>query len=342
MKKWFCLFLICVCASSVLDAAYPDEYPIFLRLLGFSKDEIRHLHGGSLIAHTISKPLPGEFGIVAAQVSNIPSYYFRDYFRYVENFSSLTRFADTGKFSDPPNLQDFKPLLFSSNELHDFLACRTGPCDMKLFPEEIQAIPAETDLDSESGRDAASTSYRELLLKRLRDYQDHGSDPESAKVLQTHLSQFTQVPAYFPHVQAYLLQYPKLKEPKIDDLFYWIRESIGKKPVISIHHVFSQRVGEDYVLVNRVIFGNHYFVSSMGVIHLLNYADRNMPATLILYEQRTLTGPETGAWGRNTLRRNMEKQLTSRLKTVSKTLEARYRSREYLTFPYRLLPRDQR
>ncbi len=337
-----CFLLIIISAASALYAAYPDEYPIFLRLLGFSKNDIRHLNDGGLIKRPIHNALPGESGIIAAQVSNIPSYYFRDYFRYVENFSSLKRFGDTGQFSDPPTLQDLKPLLFSETELQDFLICRTGTCELRLTPEEIQTIPAEADLETDSGRETVSNSYRELLLKRIAEYRHGGTDPHSAELLRAQVLRFAELPSYFPDAQEYLLQYPKQKLSRIDDLFYWTRESVGKKPVLSIHHVFSQRVGDDFILLNYDLYSNYYFDSSIGVIHLLNYADRNRPATLILYEQRTLARATTKGAGRNKIGRSLEDRWTSRLKTVSKTLETRYRSREYLGFPYRLLPRDQR
>lgn len=334
--------MLAIWAASTLYAAYPDEYPIFLRLLGFSKDDIRHLRDGGLIKRSIHNAIPGESGIVAAQVSNIPSYYFLDYFRTIENFSSLTRFGDTAQFSNPPDLQDLKPLQFSKTELQDFLICRTGPCELGFTPEEIQTIPAEVDLATDSGIEIASNSYRRLLLQRVLEYREHGTAPQAAGLLKSQLTRFVEIHAYFPDAQEYLLQYPNQKKSSKDDLFYWSRESLGRRPVLSLHHVFSQRVGEDYILLNYVVYSNYFFDSAIGVIHLLNYADRNRPATLIVYELRTLVRAATKGPGRSVFGRSLEDHWTSRLKIVSKTLETRYRSREYLSFPYQLLPRDQR
>ncbi len=342
MKKLICFFLLAVSATSVLYAAYPDEYPIFLRLLGFSKDDIRRLSDGGLIKRSIHNAIPGESGIIAAQVSNIPSYYFLDYFATIENFSSLTRFGDTGQFSDPPDLQDLKPLLFGKTELQDFLICRAGPCELGFTPDEIQTIPAEADLATDSGIEIASNSYRQLLLKRVLEYRENGTAPQAAEMLKSQLTRFVEVPAYFPGAQEYLLQYPNQKRSSKRDLFYWSRESTGKKPVVSLHHVFSQRVGEDYILLNYVVYSNYYFDSTIGVIHLLNYADRSRPATLIVFELRTLLRAATKGPGRSGFGKSLEDHWTSRLKTVTETLETRYGSREYLGFPYRLLPRDQR
>src|SRR5438874_954529 len=61
-------------------AAYPFEYPIYLGLLGFSKGEISELKNGGMITHSIINKSPGEYGIVAARVFNVPVYYFKEYY----------------------------------------------------------------------------------------------------------------------------------------------------------------------------------------------------------------------------------------------------------------------
>ena len=76
--KRFCLVLILFAASS-LFAAYPDEYPAYLRMLGFSKKEIRDLRDGRIVIHTHKQVRPGERGISAARVFDVPGYFIRDY-----------------------------------------------------------------------------------------------------------------------------------------------------------------------------------------------------------------------------------------------------------------------
>jgi hypothetical protein len=80
-----------LCGSgAALYAAYPDEYPIYLGTLGFSKTEITHLQDGGLISHSLYDRLPGEYGIVSAIVQNVPVYYFRDYYQYIETSKAST------------------------------------------------------------------------------------------------------------------------------------------------------------------------------------------------------------------------------------------------------------
>ena len=118
----------------------------------------------------------------------------------------------------------------------------------------------------------------------------------------------------------------------------------GNKPVISLRHVVTRRIGEDYMLVNHVIYSNHYYLSSIAVMHLIHYSDAISPWTLFVLNQRTLTdlaGPGEG-FGRNILRSNLERAVNHEFKEVGKEMEARYKSRSYANFPFGLYPRDQR
>jgi hypothetical protein len=104
-------------------------------------------------------------------------------------------------------------------------------------------------------------------------------------------------------------------------------------------------VGEDFLIVNKLIYSNHYFLSSLGMIHLINYANKTIPRTLLVFDQRSLTdlkGDPVKALGRNILRSNLEKKVAYGFETTTKEIELRYTSRWYGNFPFGLLPRDQR
>jgi hypothetical protein len=356
MKKYLALTVLILAAASLVFAAYPYEYPLYLGMLGFSKDEIHDLQGGRLHTHSIKNKAPGEIGIVAAKVSNVPVYYFRDYYEYIENYKTLLSFQQVGKFKTKPNLQDLKPLILSKEELQDYVSCTVGDCRLKLSTEEIKAIPKTVDLNTDADRERVSDSYRQVLLKRLVDYQKGGMDalsgyqdsPEDstpAAILNGHLLKFQDMLAYFPITTRYLREYPRYKNKLIEEFFFWSKDSQGNKPVLSLRHVFSQKVGEDYLVVNKLIYSDHYLLSSISVMHLINYADQGGPRTLMVLEQRSLTdlkGDPFAGFGRNILRVNMEKRMVAGLKNVGQTMEDRYRNHVYDGFPFGLIPRDQR
>ncbi|MCI0446180.1 hypothetical protein L0152_23560 [bacterium] len=347
-------FMFVLMISSLLFAAYTDEYPIYLRMLGFSKDEVNYLQNGRMVTHSIENRAPGEFGIIVAQVYNIPVYFFRDYLRYAENYGSLLNFEQIGKFKQNPDLQDLRSLRLSDSELKEFLNCRSGSCNLSLTSEEIKRIPDKSDLTTSEGIEAFTDVYRQILLSRLMAYRQRGirsfsgDGEESAAVVsrqlvEDHLYRFPHIQAYFPRVHQYILEYPKSTEEHPDEFFYWTKESLGSKPIINIRHVFSQRVGEDYVQVSLLVYSSHSYLSSIGITHLINYTDIQVPRTLVVTEQRTLTnlhGSIVKGLGRNVLRSNLEKRVATWVGYVGKAMENRYL--ENSQFPYGLLARDQR
>jgi hypothetical protein len=192
-----------------------------------------------------------------------------------------------------------------------------------------------------------------MLLSRLLAYKEKGiksfngkgddNTVVSTQLVQDHLYRFSHIQAYFPRVQRYILDYPKSKDAHPDEFFYWTKEHLGSKPIITIRHVFSQRVGEDYVQAQVLVYSSHSYLSSISVTHLINYSDTQVPRTLVVIEQRTLTnlhGNVIKGFGRNVLRSNLEKRVVAWVGYVGKTMESRYR--ENSQFPYGLVARDQR
>jgi hypothetical protein len=347
------VFMFVLMTVSLLFAAYPDEYPIYLRMLGFSKDEVGYLQNGRMVTHSIENRAPGEFGIIAAQVYNIPVYFFRDFFRYAENYGSLLNFEQIGKFKQTPDLQDLRSLRLSDSELKELLNCRSGSCNLSLTAEEIQRIPSNPDLSTSEGIESFTDAYRLILLHRLLAYREKGirsftgtgedSNVVSTQLVEDHLYRFAHIQAYFPLLREHILDYPKTKDPRTDEFFYWTKERLGSKPIISIRHVFSQRVGEDYVQASVLVYSSHSYLSSISITHLINYSDMQVPRTLVVMEQRTLTslhGNVIKGFGRNVLRSNLEKRVAAWVGYVGKAMENRYR--ENSQFPYGLVARDQR
>jgi hypothetical protein len=312
--------LLCIVMASSLFAAFPDEYPGYLRLLGFSKSEIRELQAGRFIARNLKDRQPGEYGITAAKVFDIPGYFIRDHYSYIENFRNLRRFQAVGKFKSVPGLQDLAPLKFDPAEVQELASCRSN-CALNLTDQEIAAIGQNSHLEN---------LYRQILLNRLQNYIQ-GGDPS-----ETYLTEFPHLSAYFPDVIEYLAVYPSAKDRRIPDFFYWVKEEIGKKNVIQVRHVFSQKVEDDFVLVDHLVYSNHSLLGSAFVLHLINYADGGIPRTLAVYHGRNYVTSDTGRAS------GVDRRMISAFRDAGEELEERYLSRAYSGFPYGLIATDQR
>ena len=355
MKQLLSILLL-LFSTPFVYGDYPDEYPVYLQYLGFSKDEIRGLASGSIVTHSLENKLPGEIGFTVAKVIHVPPYYFRDYYTAIENFKSVLEFRQIGKFKQVPDSQDLEALQLSSQELQELVACHPQQCELKLSSTEISFIPHNADIGTDAGKQDVANAYKKILLDRLISYQKDGisgigvyedSVPSTmpATTIPAQALRLPHLAGYFPVAKKYLMEYPAHKNTFTPEFFFWAKESWGKKPVITIHHVFSQRVGKDYVLIKNLIYASHYFVSSIGVLHLINYSDSASPGTLLVEQNRILTdlkGSTLPAIGRNFLAANMQENLLSLIQHLSNSTETRYSSRFYMGFPYNLPPTDQR
>jgi hypothetical protein len=317
--KYLCWAILLLAATSVF-AAYPDEYPIYLRMLGFTKSEIYNLQFGESVFHPVKDTRPGEYGISAARVFDVPGYFIRDYYSYIENFRSLQNFQMVGKFSETPVMQDVMPLMLNAAELSELSACRQQ-CALNLTQEEISGLKADTNLQQ---------YFRNILLNRLLEYQtkmDHSKN---------YLQDFDYLRAYFPGVIQYLSRYPGTRNQHVPEFFFWMKEKIGDEDVIEIHHVYSERIGDDFVIVNNLVYSNHLLMASAAVIHLINYVDRGFPRTLLVYYGRNYVEPEFNKAAK------LDRRIFTAFEMAGKELERRYINPEFPHFPYGLVPTDQR
>jgi hypothetical protein len=151
-----------------------------------------------------------------------------------------------------------------------------------------------------------------------------------------YLEDFEHLQAYFPDVLQYLAKYPASRNDDVPEFFFWMKEKVGGKQVIEIRHVYSERIGDDFVVVNNLVYSNHILMASASVLHLISYVDSGFPRTLLVYYGRNYVDPETGKAA------GQDKRIFSAFEAAGKELERRYLSSAYPHFPYGLLPTDQR
>ncbi len=285
---------------------------------------------------------------------NVPVYYFRDYYRYIENYRKPVPVRERWQVPLAGGHPGPEAASAYQGELDDFLSCKVKDCEMKLSADEIAMIPQQPDMKTDAGREDVADAYRKILMGRLSAYQVKGwrasastmrgqSSTDLKEIADAHLLKFDHLEGYFPGVTRYLNEYPAYKDRRIDEFFYWSREHLGNKPVIAIRHVITRRIGEDYLVVSRLIYSSHYYLFFRGRDAPAQLRRRITPWTLFVFEQRTLTDrtgskASAGIFFAATWRRPSPPSS----RPWERKMETRYKSRSYTNFPFGLLPRDQR
>ncbi len=116
--------------------------------------------------------------------------------------------------------------------------------------------------------------------------------------------------------------------PGARNVFYWIKENYGLKPVISIvHGVIYDPPGQPdrTIVVQKQLYASHYFDGSLAVATLLDTEDGGRPATYLVYANRSRGDLLNGGFGglrKNAARGQARRAAEQTLGSIKQALEA--------------------
>jgi hypothetical protein len=243
-----------------------------------------------------------------------------------------------GRFSTPPAQNDVKDLSFDSAEVDDLRACKPGRCDIRLGGAAIEALRNSVGWNAPDAVDRVNAFARKAALDYVAAYRSRGDaalvtydDREKPVSLADHWRGIVGNASYFqeyvPELKAYLEQYPRGSLAGGRDVFYWVKENYGLKPVISIVHgvVYQPPSRADRAfVVQKQIYASHYYDGSLAMATLLSATENGTPVTYLVYANRSRGDLLRGGFGglkRNVLQSQARKGAQETLATIKHQLE---------------------
>jgi hypothetical protein len=102
-------------------------------------------------------------------------------------------------------------------------------------------------------------------------------------------------------LRRHLIDYPATAHDASSDFVYWSKERVHARPVVSITHVAIVKGGEtspvDYAIGTKQIYAMHYFDASLGVTLLVRDPAARVPATYVVYLNRSRIDLFDGLFG---------------------------------------------
>jgi hypothetical protein len=95
-----------------------------------------------------------------------------------------------------------------------------------------------------------------------------------------------------------MTRFPSEAVRGIEDIFYWSKEDVGPKVIISVTHMAIVRVSDGpvaYAAASKQLYGSHYFDSSLGLTLLLE--DEQPSSTVLVYLNRSRVDVLSGFLG---------------------------------------------
>jgi hypothetical protein len=202
-----------------------------------------------------------------------------------------------GRFSDPPRIEDLAGLELDNGDVAAIRSCRPQNCELKLAGAEMAQLQrAEAEAKSDP-REAVQEAFREIVLNRVQQYlatgqipsdEDHHTPVQPSSHFGALLEHTPFLQDRLPELTADLRHFPS-KSPGVESLFYWSKEHLARKSMVSVTHesiVRYQDVGiPDTLVVARDIFCSHYINASLSVTALMR-GEGNGPNYLV-YVNRT-------------------------------------------------------
>ena len=319
-------------------AALPPDAETFLRNARFTDAELQTLAAGQVIARADSGSSGGELMSVGAVRVRTPraqtAAYYGQMISYVDGQVTLA----FGKFSNPPVLDDAKGLSLDQKEIDALRSCKPGDCDLRIGGAGIAAVRQSIDWKAPDAAARAQAAVRQALVNYVTAYLQRGdealvtfADTQKPVSLTDEwraiVSNSPQLRQYAPALTDYLLQYPKATLPGAKDVFYWIKENYGLKPVISVvHGVIYQAPDrpDRTTVVQKQIYASHYYDASLAVATLFDGEENGKPTTVIVYANRSRGDLLKGGFGglRQKVARDQAKSATiDTLQTIQTQLE---------------------
>jgi len=219
--------------------------------------------------------------------------------RRIEDLKKGKYVLAVGRFSSPPRIEDLATLELDHNDIEDIRKCRQGSCQLKLSAPEMQQLQgADQTTDDAAAIGTVQDVFRHIILNRVQLYIRNGQIPayedehtpahpdvRFASVLE-HTPFITK---HTPDLAEYLLHYPAKPIAGMETFFYWSKERVVGKAIISVTQVNIVRHREvgvpQALIVNRDIYSSHYINASLSVTALVQ--GPAPPSNYLVYINRT-------------------------------------------------------
>ncbi len=243
-----------------------------------------------------------------------------------------------GRFSDPPRIGDLAGLDLDEEDLQSIRDCRLSDCAVKLSGSEMEQLRRAAEPGTNS-KNSLQDAFRSLVLERVSAYKARGhegipgyQDTRTTVDLKVEFSGIVRNSPYLvermPQLAAYLEGYPRMQTPAPESFFYWSKEKIGRKPVISVTHVSIIR-GEnradlpEVLVAGKQVFATHYMNGALALTAVVGGRDGAPRYLVYLNRSRVdMLGGFLG-WIKRSI---VEERLESETEKIFQALRDRLRS----------------
>ena len=333
------LFLVFGAAVGCVAQANSELNSYFQQDIGLGQDQIAAIRGGQAFAKNLKARIPDEVFVWGAVfVKSTPESYFKLAYDF-DRLRKLPGYLALGKFSDPPQVSDFKGFSFDAEDIKALKDCKPNNCQIQLPTGGIEGLRNFADLSAPDAEDKANEFLHKTVIERLLAYQKGGNQilgeyndkknpTKVAEQFKYMLSYSSVLPKVLPDYYSYLLDYPNGKPANIENMFYWEKVKFGLKPTLRTVQVVTMKGNNPhepaYTIAEKQLYSSHYFETALDLTFCIRSEDQAQPGFYLVMvmgsEQAGLTGFK-GSIVRKVATGKSASNLQKSLETIKNVLE---------------------
>ena len=251
---------VALVVANAQPAATLTAETILAERLGVGAAEVARFSAGEILTRIVPASAPHEIAAVGAMRTKGDLRRLLAWFHDIEAFMRAAGTQNVGAIKAPAGAADFAKLPLDDVDFSDLSACRPGRCEIRMPPAYLERFQKEINWKGADARVQSTALARSLIAEYVSAYQTGGDaalrkfhnqqQPNTAATqFQDLLRRATKVwDLAYPFV-SYLETYPGARPEGTIDRFYWTRDEMGRKPVLTLHHVAIQEFPDGRLLV---------------------------------------------------------------------------------------------
>lgn len=264
----------CMAQTSGQAATFFKEY------IHLKDDQIASIEHGKPVVQVLPGQVPSEIAVFGAIYINTSPEDYLNAMQNVNNLRNSHNYLAIRQISAPPRLSDFEGFVFEDEDIKDLRNCKPGRCQVQLPVESIEEFQNAVDWSAADASAQVNSLAQRRAFEELIKYQKEGNNALGAyydkeqpvyiiKQFETLVDQLFSGSHYLPDLKQYLVEYPRVRLPNAEDVFYWERVKFGLKPTLRLNHAIIYRDLEPSQQVNAIavkqLYASHYFQTALDV-----------------------------------------------------------------------------
>ena len=221
--------------------------------LGSTQNDLIKFKAGQAVVFPVTATADNEVAAVGAIRAKGDLRRILAWLRDIESFMRASGTENVGAIASPATAADFARLNINDLDFSALKTCKSDDCEIRMPPAFLKRFQTEVAWSTPNAQSQAATLTRALVAEYVAAYQKGGdtalgafhnpAKPQTQHAeFQDMLRRSTKAWEFSHSFASYLESYPASAPPGTESRFYWTRDTVNRKPTLTLHHVVLQEL----------------------------------------------------------------------------------------------------